>query len=353
VRKLHDRSNRQQNGDGNGPDAEPHLLALKRRHGAGRRRAHFFGLAAAAALAGACHAPPDREALTREPAPERHASLKLATWNLEWLIAPRDFKALRQHCGAADNPSARAARAIPCDVGYRLERSHADFEALADYARLLDADVVALQETDGPAAARLVFPRAEFCFTHRVHPQNNGFAVRAGIPHRCEPDFTVIAAGDGLRRGAVMTLFPGERREMTLMSVHLKSGCATAPLESSARACRALAAQLPELARWVSEQRRLGHRFAVLGDFNRQRGPALSSLGLADPGRSARYENCFPGQMHTGYIDHILLDPALLPLTVPGTFQHLTYRVSQVHRRKLSDHCPVALRLNVDSRAFD
>jgi endonuclease/exonuclease/phosphatase family metal-dependent hydrolase len=280
-------------------------------------------------------------------------SLKIATWNMEWLIAPRDFKALRARCGAGDDDANRAARAIPCDVGYKLERSHADFAALADYARLLDADVVALQETDGPAAARLVFPHAQFCFTRRAHPQNNGFAVRAGLPHRCEPDFTAIAAGDGLRRGAVMTLYPGEPRELTLMSVHLKSGCARAPLDSASRPCRALSAQLPEIARWVAEQRRLGHRFAVLGDFNRQSGLALASLGLSDPSKAAKFENCYPGQMHTGYIDHILLDPALLRLTVPGSFEHLTYRVSHVHRRKLSDHCPLALRLKVDGRAFD
>jgi len=238
-------------------------------------------------------------------------------------------------------------------VGYKLERSHADFAALARYARELNADVVALQEADGPSAARLVFPQFEFCFTGRPHPQNNGFAVRKGLPHRCEADFIAIAAGDGLRRGAVMRLFPGEPREITLMSVHLKSGCPSAPLDSASRACRALATQLPQLARWSDEQRRLGRRFAILGDLNRQAGPALASLGLRDAGEGGRFQNCFPGQMHTGYIDHILLDPSLLQLALPRTFEHLTYRVLDAHRRKLSDHCPMAIRLSLQSIAFD
>ena len=101
------------------------------------------------------------------------------------------------------------------------------------------------------------------------------------------------------------------------------------------------------------EQRRRGHRIVIIGDFNREPSPALGSLQLEDAARGAAFNNCFPGQMHTGYIDHILLDPALLARAVPGSFQHLTYRVLDAHRRKLSDHCPLAIRLKVDGSAFD
>src|SRR5690348_15577690 len=106
--------------------------------------------------------------------------IKIATWNLEWLLSPQAFKSLKADC-ALDDASARGEiRRLPCDVASRLERSSRDFSVLARYARELDADVVAVQETDGADAARLVFPGYDFCFTDRKHVQNTGFAVRRG-----------------------------------------------------------------------------------------------------------------------------------------------------------------------------
>src|SRR5262245_35457841 len=110
--------------------------------------------------------------------------LKLATWNLEWLIAPAIFKSLKQNCIPRDEHVHGADRRLPCDVAYKLERTVRDFKTLERYAQQLDADVIALQEVDGADAARLVFPAYKFCFTGRSHLQNNGFAVRAGLSHR-------------------------------------------------------------------------------------------------------------------------------------------------------------------------
>jgi len=190
-----------------------------------------------------------------------------------------------------------------------------------------------------------------------------------------EPDFLEISAHDSLRRGAVITLYPGEGRAITLMSVHLKSGCSVAPLDSPGAACRGLAGQLAPLTRWIESKGVRGRRFGVIGDFNRDleaeqishsggrassasmtaalRASSAFASGLADAARGAQFKNCFPGQMHRGYIDHILLGPGLSPAEIPGSFEHLTYRVLDAHRRKLSDHCPVAIRLSVDGSAFD
>ena len=301
-------------------------------------------------------------------------SLKLASWNLEWLIAPEQFKLLREHCVSPNDTRPRSERAIPCDVAYRLERSGSDYAALALYAKQLNADVIALQEVDGASAARLIFPGYDFCFTARAHPQNNGFAVRRGIPHRCERDLLGISAGDTLRRGAIMTLYPGESRETTLMSVHLKSGCARGALHATrVKACRELAGQLPALAKWIRAERAAHHRFALVGDLNRELAAEKvarsgsdtvafsAALGTApeapalmyDASDGASFRNCFPGQMHTAFIDFILLDERLALARIPGSFEHLTYRVSDAHRRKLSDHCPVAVRLEMGGPAFD
>ncbi|MCW5570641.1 MAG: hypothetical protein KIT78_06075, partial [Steroidobacteraceae bacterium] len=57
--------------------------------------------------------------------------LKLATWNLEWLIAPENLQALRGSCTPEGVRPPPRVRSIPCDVAAKLSRSRADFDALA------------------------------------------------------------------------------------------------------------------------------------------------------------------------------------------------------------------------------
>ena len=63
-------------------------------------------------------------------------TLTIATWNIEWLNAGLNRG--------------------------RVKRDLGDLAALNHFARRLDADVVALQEVDGPEAARWVFPPNEY-----------------------------------------------------------------------------------------------------------------------------------------------------------------------------------------------
>ncbi len=297
------------------------------------------------------------------------SALKLATWNLEWLVAPESFKTLKATCTSKDTATTAALRSLPCDVAYGLERGTRDFHALARYASKLDADVIALQEVDGPAAARLVFPGYDFCFTARAQVQNNGFAIRAGLPHRCGNDLTGLSLHDRLRRGAEVVLFPGESRELTLLSIHLKSGCSTALLDAREKACVELARQIPVLESWIDARASEGKRFAVLGDFNRDllrdigpaRSPGGRSLRLwpelddADPPESdlrnaaeqQPFRNCVPGQAYTAYIDSIVLSRSLGARLVPGSFERITYSALDARRTKLSDHCPVAVQIGL------
>lgn len=250
-----------------------------------------------------------------------------------------------------------------------MERSARDFELLARYARELDADVIALQEVDGPDAARLVFPGYRFCFTARPHVQNNGFAIREGIPYRCGQDVTELSLGDTVRRGAELILFPDEPHEIRLLSVHLKAGCSRDRLSSRNDACRDLARQVAALEAWIDAQASAGRRFAVLGDFNRdllgERGPARDAAGrllqvwpeiddgeppeadLFNAAEGQRFRNCTPGQRFSSYIDHIVLSRSLARAVVPGTFERLTYRPADAHRARLSDHCPLSIRVRV------
>jgi endonuclease/exonuclease/phosphatase family metal-dependent hydrolase len=303
--------------------------------------------------------------------PAQADSLRLATWNLEWLIAPEEFDLLAARC--SDQPSPGEVRNIPCDIaapGERsLRRSDADLAKLREYARKLDADVIALQEVDGPQAARLVFPGYEFCFTRRVHVQNVGFAVRAGLPFRCA-DYPELGLPDSrVRWGADVTLFPGTEAQMRLLSVHLKSGCHRDPLTSDWPACATLAEQVPVLEAWIDARARERVPFAVLGDFNRrfadERSRARDRAGRlqamwpelddADPPeadltnatRERRSARCAPDDTYAVPIDHIVLSRSLAVRFVPGSVQRVAYSRADARRFRLSDHCPVALTLEL------
>ena len=294
------------------------------------------------------------------------ATLKLATWNLEWLLTPEAFNALKEHCIPADAPRRGTRRSIPCDVAANHERSATDIAGLARYARELDADVIAVQEVDGANAARQIFPRHEFCFTGGPAVQNTGFAIRRGLPFRCGADLAALALGGSVRRGATLVLFPGTPRELHLLAVHLKSGCARGQLDAREYSCERLARQGPALRDWLRHEARSGTRFAVLGDFNRDllaegaAGDAGNASGLWAQLQEAAsgllsntawhqpYRNCRIGQPHRGYIDYILLGGALRSRLVAGSFQRLTYSAGDAWRLKLSDHCPVAVELLLD-----
>lgn len=293
-------------------------------------------------------------------------TLKIASWNLEWLIHPKTFKQLKATCVPDGAPLRGAARQLPCNVAQRLERSSRDFTMLARYARELDADVVALQEVDGPEAARLVFPDYDFCFTARTHVQNTGFAIRRGLPFRCGPDAVALSLKDSLRRGAEVALYPGEAREIRLLSVHLKSGCSSKPLSSNDRGCRDLARQLPHLEAWIDAQAAARRPFAVLGDFNRnllRTAPDTAApadelwkeiddgeppeADLVNAAEGTRFRNCVPGQQFRSYIDHIVLSKSLAARQVPGSFGRVTYSAANARSTKLSDHCPIFVAVTV------
>lgn len=278
-------------------------------------------------------------------------TLRLATWNMEWLVSAQTSRTARAACLGGARPE------LPCDVALDQVRSSADYAALAGYARDLDADVLAIQEVEDEATAAKVLSGYRFCLTGSRAPQNVGFAIRRGLSFRCEPDYMPLALGGRLRRGAVLTLFPGTGNETRLLAVHLKSGCARDRRKPNASACSQWQQQLPLLSQWVNAQT---GRYAVLGDFNRELGPAdpnglLATLQRAANGRltdaagTARFASCWPGQANATGIDHILLGGGLQTLALPGSYGRLHYRSSDVRRYRLSDHCPVSIRLRFSS----
>ncbi len=295
------------------------------------------------------------------------SQLKIATWNLEWFMTPETLRALAPACLPADAPRDGARRAVPCDVAHELARSHEDIAALRKHARRLDADVVALQEVDGVEAARLVFPGYDFCFSSRVTVQNNGFAIRRGLPFVCGPELHGLSLDDDVRRGVELRLFTGTPRELRLLSVHLKSGCSRDTLDSTRPNCVQLKAQVPFLERWIDSQAAARVPFAVLGDFNRdlRREPEGASLwadiddsdpqdaDLVNTAEGQPFQNCSPGQTFSGYIDYIILGRRMARGLVKDSFGRELFRPKDALRRKLSDHCPVFIRIRVADAVSD
>lgn len=308
--------------------------------------------------------------------PERATAgqgLTLATWNLEWLMTPPERERLGASCMAQQPRSDQ--RALPCTPGRTPPptRTRADFDALARSAQALrstlDTDVVALQEVDGPEAAAQVFRQGWQldCFVRRQHPQKVGFAIREGIPYRCNGDLAALDIDGGTRAGADVTLWPGTRQEVRLLAVHLKSGCFTGKLDRSFEPCARLRQQVPVVEAWIDQRVREGVAFAVLGDFNRHldkdaRYPAgpdeAAPFNLIQawsdhtpPGaellratEGERYVGCDAEDRHKQYIDDILIDRKLADRNKNRRFARLPFDAGD-QGRTLSDHCPVVWSL--------
>ncbi len=298
--------------------------------------------------------------------PER---VRIATWNIEYLMTPQTHLALRADCAQDGGRVGGDDRTLPCAITKREPRTDEDFAALRETAARLRADIIALQEVDGPEAAAQVFPGYDFCFSTRAHTQKNGFAVRRGLPFRCEAEYAALSLDDAVRRGVVATFFPGTRNEFTLMSVHLKSGCPAGLLTAPGRNCDLLSRQVPPLEAWIDAQASAGRRFGVLGDFNRrfslEKGPARDREGrqlnvyaeiadgepaaarLTDVTARRRFVPCTRDSEWREYIDTILLGRDLGQSIAKNSFVRVVFSEETAKGRWLSDHCPVGIDLRL------
>jgi endonuclease/exonuclease/phosphatase family metal-dependent hydrolase len=266
------------------------------------------------------------------PAVAFATELKLATWNLEWLT-DRDNR-------------------LPADV---RPKQPEDVALLRRYADELDADVIAVQEVDGSAIAARVFPpeRYSIHLTRDHVVQRVGLVVRRGISYNVNPDVTGFEVDPGrqLRSGADITLHLAHG-SLRVLALHLKTGCFDEQLDRTRRrACAELREQILPLRDWIAARNAEGVPFAVLGDFNRHmdgRDQMWAVLHQAAPlvrATEGRASPCWGGE---AFIDHIVLGGAAREWLQPDTLRVLTYReTSAAWKQRLSDHCPVSVRLRI------
>lgn len=273
--------------------------------------------------------------------PLRAAELKLAAWNIEWLTT--------KAAGHPDLPS-----------GLR-PRSNEDYARLRAYADRLAADVIAIQEVDGPLAAARVFDatRYEFHFPAETDTQRAGFAWRRGLSVTRNPDLMALdlvpRARRSLRRGADITVRDGEGPPIRLLSVHLDGGCARDSVrQPNSRDCQNLGRQAAILRDWIAERRREGIAFAILGDFNRRMARQDEFLAvLAEAAPLTRVTEGFSNPCRARdsqarpFIDHILLGGPARDWLVRDSFRVLTYAERDpAILARLSDHCPISVRVD-------
>lgn len=276
------------------------------------------------------------------------AQLHIATWNMAWLLHPETARLARIAC----RDGRRAA--VPCDVARGDARDSADFRRLATLVRQLDADVIAFQEVENAEIAGKVFRGYGICIAGGPGEQHAGFAVRRTLRFECKTPLDTLTAGGRGRPGQVLRLFPRAGSPIELLSVHLKSGCARDPLDSPTAACRLLAAQAAALGDWIDANAEAGRIFIVLGDLNRPAGkpddPFWSLLHPETFISSAShlpFRNCVFGAPYGEFIDHILIGTSLAAQVPPDGFAQLRYRAEEAIQFRLSDHCPVSVRISL------
>ena len=295
--------------------------------------------------------------------------VRIAAWNVEYLVTPSTHLALRGTCAEQGGMVGGDDRTLPCAITKHALRTPGDYASLRNYAAQIKGDIIALQEVDGPDAAAQVFPGYDFCFSTRAHAQKNGFAIRRGLPFRCEPEYEPLSIGNAVRRGVVATFFPGTPNEFRLMSVHLKSGCPAGPLTAPGRNCDLLTKQVAPLEAWIEAEANAGRRFGLLGDFNRrftvEKGPARDAEGrqlnvmaeindgvpaaskLTNITGAQKFTPCTTDSEYREYIDNILLGRDLAKSVVKKSFTRVVFNDQDAKTHWLSDHCPVGIDLQI------
>ncbi|WP_157443065.1 endonuclease/exonuclease/phosphatase family protein [Colwellia piezophila] len=276
--------------------------------------------------------------------------LKLASWNIAWL-GSHEYN----------------------------QRSEADYQQLALYAKQLNADVIALQEVESEYWARKVFgDDYDYYFSTKDWVQRVGVAVKKsqGFTVKAK-EYKALDIGR-VRHGMDITL-TRNNKTLHLLAVHLKSGCFTDPLDNNSiaampsstdkevrrkEACDKLNKQIKPLEQWIDLHAEQGAAYIVLGDFNRRFSQDIAlkyseSKGLwqalDDEGQAALWtptttinSDCWGGY-YKDYIDHILMSPKAKQSYIESSFEQLVFKPKYTKKlsQNLSDHCPISVKLKL------
>lgn len=262
-------------------------------------------------------------------------TLKISTWNLDWLL----------------DEQAQNAPDIPTDIPHRTAD---DLSALATYAQRLHPDLIGLQEVGDTTTLARLFGAQDYqlFLSNDDIAQHTALAVRRGLSVQRNPDVTALALNPTthhhrLRSGVDISLH-ARGMNLRVLVVHLKTGCWDNPLSETHHACPILFQQFQALRGWLAERAKQGEPFAIIGDFNRRMtrtDPLFVSLDQVTPLVLVTAGQTSPCQNGSYFIDHILLGGAAQKWLDPASLRVMT--LPQTGTRTLSDHCPVSITLRV------
>lgn len=242
------------------------------------------------------------------PSPAASSSLRVVSWNVEFLDAP----------GRGRNG-----------------RSAEQLGSMARDLAALEADIVVLQEVASAEAVQaLVGEDWTVQVESRRSDQRLAFALRPGLDAAFS-ELPELSVSGGLRRGLVAQV-----GELQVLNVHLKAGCQWDPL-TRGETCQTLGEQAQVLETWLDA--RASEPVLIVGDFNRQLTTddelwrALddgepSGLRLTAPLLDQR-DQC-PGSRHRHPIDHAV---------ATAQVGDLVARQAPVQG---SDHCPIVVEID-------
>lgn len=328
-------------------------------------------------------------------------SLRLLSWNMEWLADPAALQEgnFWTECARLGFPNKKLPGHddLPfCDVykkdGITTAAQYEGKKLAALRTRLVElsgqpgVDVMAVQEVQNPAALAAVLPPTfeVRCFTTRPDPQNVGFAVRKGLnlPLSCEEVVSLSREDDAdvdrpVRRGLALGITV-KGKTLSILNVHLKSSCPTGRLDSASNSnCHTLQHQVAPLEAWLEQQADQGRPFMILGDWNRDleaevaghfpaRSDASDPTGPANP---AVVRNLWPeindlqpatsamelvrmdrsasaGRACHDILDQMVYSITLKGLLAPGALDNGALPARFESRpAAASDHCPVSTQL--------
>lgn len=218
--------------------------------------------------------------------------IRLATWNIAWLandiLSDAQFTQCQTEAKTYKDMDKRPTE--DCRKGAPFRRL-GDYILLADHAKRINADIVALQEVQGEDSVRRLFdgflPQEQGAQnfikqgTYEIGVYGKGgwqrtaIAVKKSIlapnKHIKFTDFDAIGIPlQRDKRGALEAEIPLKNgRTLHVLSIHLKSRCTTDSLSSGGKHCPELAEQAPILAQWIKEKNDTKQQFIIMGDFNR------------------------------------------------------------------------------------
>lgn len=276
--------------------------------------------------------------------------LKIASWNVAWLGSHEYNK-----------------------------RTAADYQALAHYAKQLDADVIALQEVESAQWAKKVLgDNYHYYFTTKDWVQRVGVAVRKDQGYQISAT-EYKALDQGLARRGMDVTLSKDGKKIRLLAVHLKSGCfdraldpasvakmpeATEKEQYAKTACAELSRQIKPLETWIDARAQEKTPAIILGDFNRRfiqdiKKDYAENQGLWQAIDDEGLENLWAPTLHAeskcwggyykDYIDHVIFNPLAKKHYVQNSFEQLVFKPKYTREisQKLSDHCPIAVEVSL------